>query len=173
MAILYKGSPLLKGKHFIYEGEKLTYTGKVFGRYIGFTDSKGTQLVFTEEELNKMKPYYMLKEHSLLSEQDNKEDLYQLITSYTDKQLNIIDGPSSKLWSGLQDSFQEELNKLSDLGLSYQTSNTKIDGESYLLEVIMDYLQDVQRNISDTSLPNHYTQLSNFIYNIKRLKGGK
>ena len=69
---------------------------------------------------------------------------------------------------------QEELNKLSELGLAYKTSHTKFEGnESYLLETILDFLEDTQRNISDTSLPNIYVQLSNFIYNIQQMRGDK
>ena len=176
--LTYKGSNLLKGKHFIMEHEgknkKVEYLGKVYGNHHLFSDGI-QEFVLTENETSNLKNYTKLLEHSLLQEQDNEDDLYQLVTSYTDKQLNIINnGPSNKLWSSLTNSFQEELNKLADLGLAYQTTKNKIEGnESYLLEVIMDYLEDVQRNISETSLPNHYSQLTNFIYNISRLGGDK
>lgn len=174
--ITHKGSPLVKGKHFLLENEgklvKVTYSGKIYKEFHSFTDNS-KEFILTEQEALSLKPF-LLKEHSLLQEQDNSDDLYQLITSYTDKQLNIIDSVGGdKLWDELKDSFQEEVNKLSDLGLAYKTNNTTITDhdKGYLLEVIIDYLQNVQRNISETSLPNHYIQLSNFIYNIEGLGG--
>lgn len=172
--ITYKGSPLVKGKHFLLETDKgdikVRYEGKVYGTH-HLLKSDSHDYVLSEEEVSNLKSY-ILKEHSLLEEQDNSEDLYQLATSYTDDQLNIIyNTPSKDLWSKLQDSFQEELNKLTELGLAYDTGYSKIEGNSqYLLEVIMDYLQETQRNISNISLPNHYAQLTNFIYNINRLR---
>lgn len=170
--ILHKGNPLVKGKHFIYENQTVEYSGKVYGDKHLFLLPDKSELILTESESLKL---HSLLEHSLLAEQDNSDDLYQTVTSYTDEQLNIaMNYPSNKLWSSLQDSMQEELNKLSDLGLAYKTSPNKIDGnESYLLELIIDFLEETQRNISDTSLPNIYTQLSNFIYNIQRLRGDK
>lgn len=168
--ITFKGSPLVKGKHFILDNEKIEYKGKVYGTHHLF-ESGTTELVLTEQEALNLKQYKVLNEHSLLSEQDNSEDLYQVVTSYSDKQMKICeDTPSSKLWTSLLDSFQEEVNKLQELGLSYTTSYKPIDGNSqYLLEVIEDFLHDTQRNISDTSLPNLYVQLNNFIYNIQKL----
>lgn len=171
--ITYKGNKLVVGKHFIYEGDVIEYKGKVFGNMHQF-DSNGTQIVMTEQEANNLKGY-KLNEHSLLAEQDNSEELYQVITSYTDNQLNIIEnGPSNKLWEDLLNSMKEEVNKLSELGLAYETSINPIDGnKSYLQELIMDFLQDTQRNISNTSLPNIYTQLNNFIYSIEKIVGDK
>ena len=170
--ILHKGSPLVKGKHFIYENQTVEYAGKVYGDKHLFTLPNKSEIILTESESLKLKS---LLEHSLLAEQDNADDLYQVVTSYTDKQLDIARNcPSNKLWSTLQDSMQEELNKLSELGLAYKTSHTKFEGnESYLLETILDFLEDTQRNISDTSLPNIYVQLSNFIYNIQQMRGDK
>lgn len=170
--ILHKGSPLVKGKHFIYESTTVEYKGKVYGDKHLFTLPDESELILNESEALKLQS---LLEHSLLSEQENSDDLYQVVTSYTDKQIDIINNTASnKLWATLQDSFQEELNKLSELGLAYKTSHTKIEGnESYILETILDFLEDTQRNISDTSLPNIYVQLDNFIYNIQQLRGDK
>ena len=170
--ILYKGSPLVKGKHFVYENEVIEYKGKVYGESHLFETKANVELVLTENEALNLKP---LLEHSLLAEQDNSDDLYQLVVSYTDKQLDIAkNSPSNKLWRELKDSFQEELNKLSELGLAYKVTHNKIDNadHGYLLEMIIDFLEETQRNISETSLPNIYVQLHNFIYNIDQLEGG-
>lgn len=170
--ITHKGSPLVKGKHFIYENEQVEYIGKAYGDKHLFAKLDESEIILTEDEALGLKS---LLEHSLLAEQDNSDDLYQIITSYTDKQINIArNSPSNKVWDELQNSFQEELNTLGDLGLAYKTSPTKIDNldSSYLLEVILDFLEDTQRNISETSLPNIYAQLNNFIYNIDQLKRG-
>ena len=171
--ILYKGSPLVKGKHFIYENEVIEYKGKVYGESHLFETKSNVELVLSENEALSLMP---LLEHSLLAEQDNANDLYQLVVSYTDRQLDIAkNSPSNKVWTELKDSFQEELNKLSELGLAYKVTNNKIDNisEGYLLEMIIDFLEETQRNISETSLPNIYVQLHSFIYNIDQLKGGK
>ena len=81
------------------------------------------------------------------------------------------------MWNDLHDSFQKELNDFNDRGLSYKVSYNQLGvdnpNESYILEVIKDYLEESQRNISNISLPNHYVQLSNFIYNIDRMRGDK
>lgn len=170
--ILYKGSPLVKGKHFIYENNVIEYKGKVYGESHLFETKDKMELVLSESEALTLMP---LLEHSLLAEQDNSDDLYQLITSYTDRQLDIAkNSPSNKLWTELKDSFQEEINKLSELGLAYKVTYNKISNinEGYLLEMIIDFLEATQRNISETSLPNIYAQLNDFIYNIDQLKGG-
>lgn len=168
--ITYKGNPLVKGKHFIYENQTVEYQGKIYGdKHLFKLDE--TDLILEEQEALQLKS---LQEHSLLSEQDNADDLYQVVTSYTDKQLDMIKNlPTSELWKALLNSFQEELNQFDELNLTYKTSITDINGEDYLLEVIQDFLKDTQRNISDTSLPNIYCQLNNFIYNIKKLEGSK
>lgn len=178
--ITYKGSNLLRGRSFLLEMDgklnKVKYKGKVYGNQHAFDLPDGVELILTEQEVSKLEPYNILKEHSLLEEQDNKDDLYQIVTSYTDKQLKMIeDLPSNKLWTELKNSFQEELNKLADAGLAYQISFKEFgDGnEQYLLEIIMDYLQEINHNISGTSMPNHYTQLSNFIYSIDQLGSDK
>lgn len=169
--ITYKGNPLVRGKHFIYEGSIVEYVGKVYGDKHLFKMNE-SELILEDPEVLNLKS---LLEHSLLAEQDNADDLYQVVTSYTDKQLDIcskFQEPTS--WKELQDSFQSELNELSNLGLSYTTSYNDIEGDSkYLLDTIQTFLKDTQRNISDTSMPNIYTQLSNFIYNISKLKGSE
>lgn len=170
--ITYKGSPLVKGKHFIYEGKTVEYQGKIFGDKHSFKLDE-TEIILDENQATALKS---LLEHSLLSEQDNADDLYQLVSSYTDEQLKIArEAPSNKVWQQLLNSMQEELNKLSDLGLSYKTSVNPVDNmnKSYLLEMILDFLEETQRNISETSLPNIYSQLNNFIYNIKKVAGDK
>lgn len=176
--ITYKGSRLVKGKNFIDEsGNKIQYKGKAYGDNYLF-ESDNVELILTEKEVSKLQDYTILKEHSLLEEQDNSDDLYQIVTSYTDEQIKILNGPSRKLWKDLKDSFQKEINEFNNQGLSYKVGYNILgsDGkvtESYLLEVVKDYLEESQRNISSISLPNHYVQLSNFIYNIDKLRGGK
>lgn len=170
--ITYKGNPLVKGKHFIYENQSITYSGKIYGDKHLFISQDNSEIILTESEATNLKS---LLEHSLLSEQDNSDDLYQVISSYTDKQLDIINNvASNKKWETLKNSFQEELNKLNELGLAYKVTHTKIEdlNEQYFTEMIMDFLQDIQHNISDTSLPNIYTQLNNYIYNIQRILRG-
>ena len=173
--ITYKGSTLLRGKNFLTESNsKIMYVGKVYKDLHLFKEND-MDLVLTEDEVSKLKPFVILKEHSLLEEQDNQEDLYQMVATYTDKQINILENtPSNKLWTELKDSFQEEVNKLSEEGFSYKTGVNKFEGGSqYLIETLLDYLKETQRNISDTSLPNHFTQLNNFIYNIDQLGSEK
>lgn len=175
--ITYKGDRLVKGKRFM-EGTSrvLTYKGKVFGDHYLF-DDRGVDIILNEYEVSKLEDYQILKEHSLIEEQEDSNDLYQLVTSYTDEQIKIINGPSKNMWNDLHDSFQKELNDFNDRGLSYKVSYNQLGvdnpNESYILEVIKDYLEESQRNISNISLPNHYVQLSNFIYNIDRMRGDK
>lgn len=166
--ITFKGNPLVKGKHFVYEGQTVEYQGKAFGDKHLFKLNE-TDLILDEDEALGLKT---LKEHSLLSEQENEDDLYQIVSSYTEVQLDILNNhPSSKSLNELLNSFQEEINKLKDLGVGYQVSYSKIDGNrTYLEEMMLDFLQDTQRNISDVSMPNLYAQLNNFIYNIKNMK---
>lgn len=167
--ITFKGSPLVKGKHFIYENKQLEYEGKVFGTHHSFKDENDTQYLFTENDVGELKPYQVLQEHSLIEEQENSDELYQVITSYTDKELKLIEKEPDNLKS-LLDLLQEEVNTLQSLGLSYNTSFKKINGDKeYLLTVITDFLKGTQRNISDTSLPNLYVQLNNFIYNLTNI----
>lgn len=171
--ITYKGNKLLKGKTFFTESNtKISYVGKVYKDFHLFQEN-GKDLVLSEQEVDTLRPYFF-KEHSLLQEQDNQDELYQLVSTYTDIQLNILDETSGGVsWVKLKDSFQEELNKLSEFGLSYKTSSSKFQGDGkYLLDTVVAYLRGVQKNISDTSLPVHYVQLSNFIFNIDQHLGG-
>lgn len=175
--ITHKGSPYVNGKHFIYENELVTYTGKMYKDFFTFIkESDGCEILLTEKETNNLK-YYYLKEHSLLQEQENKDDLYQIVASYTDVQLNLINTLGyKKLFSKLRDSFKEELDKLEENGVTYKTHPNKFDNINdigYIQEMLLDYLQSIQRNISDVSLPNHCAQLTNFIYNIDRMDGDK
>lgn len=168
--ITYKGNKLLIGKRFIYENEVVSYQGKIYGNHHSFSKD-GVEFVLTEEETSNLKEYSPI----LLEELDNSDDIYQLIASYTDKQLNMINNNNSNskdLLVNLANSFQEELNNLSSNNLAYNHNYQIIDGdEDYILDVIKNYLNDVVYNVSQTSLPTHYTQLNNFIYNINRLQG--
>lgn len=167
--ITFKGSPLVKGKRFIKENDILEYKGKVFTEFHEFINQDNTSIILTEQEALSLKPY-KLNEHSLIEEQDNSDDLYQVVTSYTDKQLNMLsDRDNPTLLTDLLNSFQEEINKLSSLGLAYQTSITKFNGTmDELFDAMESYLKNVQRNISETSLPNIYVQLNSFIYNLQK-----
>lgn len=180
--ITHKGSPFVKGKHFILEGEnnvKLTYTGRAYKDYFVFlNESDNSEFILNEQEANNLKPFYLKEsEPIILQEQENKDDLYQLVASYTDNQLSIMENaPSNKCFSELRKSFVEELEKLKENGIDYKVFTHKIDNaddRGYVQEMILDYLQYTQRNISEVSLPAHQAQLVNFIYTIDRMEGDK
>lgn len=168
--ITYRGNRLVKGKSFIADsnlsgtyGDKLVYRGKIYGDLYMF-ESDTAEVILTESQTK------LLKEHSTLQEQENQDDLYQLVSTYTDKQITLLEDSTG--WKELKNSFQEELNKLKDAGLTYKVMTSKFEGDlDYLKEVILKYLKEVQRNVSETSLPNHYIQLTNFIYNIDKMGG--
>lgn len=172
--ITYKGSPLVVGKRFYIESEIAEYQGKIFGNMHKFTTKDNQEIILTEQEAKLIKPYRKLNEHSLLAEQDNSDELYQIVASYTDTQLKLLDIASNKFWNEMKKSMQEEIDKLKEHGCSYQVSYQKMDAnKSYLQEVIMDFLQETSRNLSEVSMPNIYVKLNNFIYNIDRIVGDK
>lgn len=167
--ITFRGNRLFKGKSFVgcselnLDNDILVYQGKAFGDLHAFQLNE-TEILLTEEQTK------LLKEHSLLIEQDEKDDLYQIVSSFTERQLLLV---GEKDTVGLKNSFQEELNKLYEFGISYKANRFIIEGDKdYLLKVIEKFLKETSLNISETSLPNLCVQLNNFIYNIDKL-GGK
>lgn len=169
--ITYKGNPLVKGKHFIYEGQKVEYQGKAYGDKHIFKQLDETEIILEEQDALNLKT---LVEQDLLAEQDNSEDLYQIVTSYIDKQINILrNSASNKMWNELLTSLNEEIATLTNLGLAYQPNYKPIsdDDKNYLMEFILDYLEGHQRNISEINIPSYFDQINNFVYNIEKTVG--
>lgn len=167
--ITYKGSKLVIGKRFIIEGELNTYQGKIFGNMHKFVNKNNQETILTEQEANSLNQY-KLNEHSLLSEQDNADDLKQLVISYTDKQLKLCEEKPTNIYQLLLNSFKEEIEKLQEQGLAYQVSYREL-GTKDLLQQIQSFLKDTQHNISDTSMPNIYVQLNNYVYTLEKKVG--
>lgn len=167
--ITYKGSKLVIGKRFIIEGELGMYQGKVFGNMHRFITKDSQEIILTEQEANQLEQF-RLNEHSLLSEQDNAEDLRQIIISYTDKQLNICKDKPTNVYHLLLSSFKEEIDKLQEQGMTYQVSYRELSSNN-LLDQIESFLKDTQHNISDTSMPNIYVTLNNYIYTLEKKVG--
>ena len=140
--ITYKGDRLVKGKRFM-EGTSrvLTYKGKIFGDHYLF-DDRGIDIILNEYEVSKLEDYQILKEHSLIEEQEDSNDLYQLVTSYTDEQIKIINGPSKNMWTDLPDSFQKELNDFNDIPLEFRVEDYTVENTGGGTMVAMGKLKD-------------------------------
>ena len=55
--ITYKGQKTVIGKKFIYEGEVLKYTGKIYGDSYNFTNSNGIEYILSESDLINLEEY--------------------------------------------------------------------------------------------------------------------
>ena len=162
--ILYKGNTLVEGKHFIYENETVTYQGKIYGNFYLFKDSKSLDLVLAESDLNLLKLY----EHSTVAESDETDDLTTLLVAYLNKGVSIIDR-NEDVVNKLITYFTEFKNHLDELGYTYVYSINEIDKDS-MIDFIKSYLEESNRNVSTISIPNLYTMINSFIYNLYKLK---
>lgn len=159
--ILYKGSTLVEGKHFVFEDEMLTYQGKVYGNYYLFKNESNLDLVLNESDLNGLKLY----EHSTVIEAENSEDLKTMLVSYFTKGLSILESSKDNVIDELITYFTEFKNHLDQMGCTYNYSIFDIE-KSQLLDYIRNYLTNCNLNVSSVSIPNLYTTINSIIYNL-------
>lgn len=161
--ITYKGQKTVIGKRFLLEGKTVKYLGKIYGdKHI--LEADNIQYILTENELDNLLEYEKDNaESNLVKNIGNNDELKKLIISYTEKELNLL----SDLISGksddkkaLNDYYQKEVNELSVLN-RYDLPKTQKDNIS--LEAQQSFLNDINRNVSDTNVVALISSLLDFI----------
>ena len=158
--ITYKGQTTVIGKRFLYEGQTVKYKGKIYGDKHLF-EANGIEYIFTENELENLGTYKV--ESNTIKDIKNNTKLKETILGYTEKELNLlsdlISGKSNDI-NALNDYYQKEVDDLSVLN-TYDLPTLKNTGIS--LEAQRSFLNDINRNISETGVISLITNLRDFI----------
>ena len=163
--ITYKGQKTVIGKRFIYDGEILKYTGKIYGDSYGFINSNNVEYILTESDLDNLQDYGTINEIS------GKEKVKKTIIDYTEKELallnDIIAGKSNDI-NALTDLYEKELSEIRFLN---KYDLPKMPKDDVTLEAQKSYLDELNRNISTKSIIAVVASLDSFIASNK--KGAK
>lgn len=158
--ITYKGQPTVIGKRFLYEGQTVRYKGKIYGDKHLF-EAHGIEYIFTESELANLGTYEI--ESNIVKDIKNNDKLKEVIIDYTQKELNLlndlISGKSNDI-GALNEYYQKEMDELMFLN-KYDLpilKNTDIS-----LEAQRSFLNDINRNVSDTGIVALLANLQDFI----------
>ena len=170
--ITYKGQRTVIGKRFIYEGEVIKYTGKIYGDNYNFTNKDGVEYVLSESDLANLEEYELSEADSnIINNISGKDELKKTLVEYTEKELallnDIING-KSKDTTALNNLYQDELDKL--LFLNKYDMPIKPQ-DNITLEAQKSYLDELNRNVSDKNIVAILTSLQSFIASNK--KGGE
>lgn len=166
--ITYKGQKTVIGKHFIYEGETLTYLGKIYGDSYNFISDKQVQYILDESDLPKLKEYNINGEDTnTIKDVDTNNVLRDIILKYTEKELNLI----SDLLQGKTDN-KEELNKLYEEEYKELSFLNKYDippkeNSNVSLEAQQSFLKEINRNVSGVNIITLLASLQDFIVSNK------
>lgn len=157
--ITYKGQKTVIGKRFIYEGQTVTYMGKIYGDKHLFESAK-QEYILTESELEYLDEY---KESNIVKDIKNNDKIKDVIIDYTEKELNLLNDlivGKNKDINTLNDYYQKEIDELMFLN-KYDLPKIKNTGIS--LEAQKSFLTDINRNVSDTGIVSLITNLQDFI----------
>ena len=162
--ITYKGQKTVIGKKFIYEGEVLKYTGKIYGDSYNFTNQLGVEYILSESDLDNLKEYSLREEEqNIINNIPGKEKIKATIINYTEKELALINdilvGKSNDIAS-LNKLYQDEINALQFLN-KYDPAKSIQDTIS--LDAQKGYLDELNRNISNKSIISILASLRDFI----------
>lgn len=161
--ITYKGQRTVIGKRFIYEGEILKYTGKIYGDNYNFINNNGIEYILSESELSNLEDYELSEADSnIINNMTDKDTIKSIIINYTEQELALINdilvGKSNNI-NALNALYEKELNELMSLNkYSMPKPNT-----GYSLEAQKSYLNDLNRNISSANIVSLLTNLQTFI----------
>ena len=170
--ITYKGQKTVIGKRFIYEGEVLKYTGKIYGDSYNFTNDKGIEYILSESDLANLKDYELSEADSnIINNIDGKDKLKEVLIDYTEKELamlnDLLNGKSNDI-NSLNALYEKELEEL--MFLNKYDMPTKPQ-DNVTLEAQKSYLDELNRNISNKNIIAILTSLQSFIASNK--KGGE
>lgn len=168
--ITYKGQKTVIGKRFIYEGEVIKYTGKIYGDSYNFTNSNGVEYILSESDLIKLKEFNINGEDTnTVKDVDMNNKLRNVILKYTEQELNLLSDlivGKEKDKNKLNELYQKEYNELVFLNKYDELKNT---ANNISLEAQQGFLKDVNRNISSVNLITLLTSLLNFIASNKEV----
>lgn len=162
--ITYKGQKTVIGKRFIYEGEVIKYTGKIYGDQYSFITNKDVEYILSESDLIKLKEYNINGEDTnTVKDVDIDNKLKDVIIKYTEQELNLL----SDLIAGketdkskLNDLYKKEYDELVFLNKYDKLKGT---ADNISLEAQQGYLKDVNRNVSSVNIITLLTSLLNFM----------
>lgn len=162
--ITYKGQKTVIGKRFIYEGEVIKYTGKIYGDSYNFTNNNGVEYILSESDLIKLKEYNINGEDTnTVKDVDMNNKLRDVILKYTEQELNLLSdliAGKEKDKNKLNELYQKEYDELVFLNKYDELKST---ADNISLEAQQGFLKDVNRNISSVNLITLLTSLLNFI----------
>lgn len=168
--ITYKGQKTVIGKRFIYEGEVIKYTGKIYGDSYNFTNSNGVEYILSESDLIKLKEFNINGEDTnTVKDVDMNNKLRNVILKYTEQELNLLSdliAGKEKDKNKLNELYQKEYDELVFLNKYDELKNT---ADNISLEAQQGFLKDVNRNISSVNLITLLTSLLNFIASNKEV----
>jgi hypothetical protein len=147
--ILYKGNPLVIGKHFIYNETLLEYQGKLFGGCFEFTSEDNVSYVLTEADL------ISLKEYSV----DEQEGLKEYIKDFTTDVASLQPLTEDK-YPSLLSLLQDCKSKLDNSSLVFKgdPSNIELDKGSFG-DFFINYIRDCSLNLDSIHLQDFYSQI--------------
>lgn len=162
--ITYKGQKTVIGKKFIYEGEVLKYTGKIYGDSYNFTNDKGIEYILSESDLTNLEEYSLPEaDTNIIKNLDSKDTIKNVLIDYTEKELallnDLIAGKSNDI-NALNELYSKEIADIQFLN-KYDTPIANSNNIS--LAAQKSYLEDVNRNISSQNIVGLITNLQNFM----------
>lgn len=168
--ITYKGQRTVIGKRFIYEGEVIKYTGKIYGDQFSFISDKDVEYILSESDLIKLKEYNINGEDTnTIKDIDVDDKLRNIVLEYTKKELdllnNLIAGKEQDI-NKLNALYQAEYDELKVLN-KYTLINN--NDSTIPLDAQLSYLKEINRNISGTNIISLLTNLQDFIESNKEV----
>lgn len=167
--ITYKGQKTVIGKRYLYEGQIIRYQGKIYGDKHLFKSSD-LEYILSESDLNDLQSFEVESAKiDIVKNIQNNDELKNTIIDYTQKELNLLSdliAGKSKDVASLNKLYQEEIDELLFLN-KYGQPNVKNSNIS--LEAQQSYLNNINRNVSDTSIISLLASLQDFIASNKEV----